>query len=221
MKAASYIILLCTLIMGCDKYTEKIIEPGSCNFIDFYYYQDSTISLGALSNDYIVVAFDTNATESQIKNFIESTKEFDPAYRYKLYSNKIAALKFKQSKSCEEITSVITTLQKTPIVLFINYAMQTNDCNDNFGYPMGNRCVNSYSNAFYVKVKDVNDLTDLNKMIKSTRTELVEQSQFMPQWFILRTNKNSKGDALRMANYFKESKLFEYAGPNPWKLPVE
>lgn len=221
MKTALYIILLCTLLIGCDKYTEKVIEPGSCNFIDFYYYQDSTISLGALSNDYIVVAFDTNATETQIKNFIESTKEFDPTYRYKLYSNKIAALKFNQSKSCEEITAVITALQKTPIVLFINYAMQTNDCNDNFGNPMGNRCVNSYSNVFYVKVKDVNDLTDLNKMIKSTRTELVEQYQFMPQWFTLRANKNSKGDALRMANNFKESKLFEYAGPNPWKLPVE
>lgn len=221
MKAALYIILLCTLLMGCDKYTEKVIEPGSCNFIDFYYYQDSTISLGALSNDYIVVAFDTNATETQIKNFIESTKEFDPAYRYKLYSNKIAALKFKQSKSCEDITAVITALQKTPLVLFVNYAMQTNDCLDNFWNQMGKLCINSYSNYFYVKVKDLNNLTDLNNMIKSTRTELVEQYQFMPQWFTLRANKNSKGDALRMANYFKESKLFEYAHPNPWKLPVE
>lgn len=221
MKALLYSSLLACLLMGCDKYTEKVIEPSNCNFIDFYYYQDSTISLGPLSNDYIIAAFDTNATEAQIKNFIESTKEFDPAYRYKLYSNKIAALKFKQSKSCEEITAVITTLQKTPIVLFVNYAMQTNDCSNNFGYPMANRCVNSYSNIFYVKVKDANDLTDLNKMIKSTRTELVKQHLFMPQWYSLRANKSSKGDALRMANYFKESKLFEYAGPNPWKLPVE
>lgn len=207
--------------MSCDKYTEKIIEPGNCNFIDFYYYQDSTISLGPLSNDYIVVAFDTNATEAQIKNFIESTKEFDPAYRYKLYSNKIAALKFKQSKSCEEITAIIATLQKNSIVLFVHYAMQTNDCFDNFWNQMGKLCINSYSNYFYVMVKDLNNLTDLNNMIKSTRTELVEQYSYLPKWFTLRTTKNSKGDALKMANYFKESKLFVYAGPNPWKLPVE
>jgi hypothetical protein len=221
MKTLFYLLLLGTLLMGCDKYTEEVIEPSTCNFIDFYYYQDSTISLGELSNNYVVVAFDTNTTESEIKNFIAADKEFDPAYRYRLYSNKIAALKLKQSKSCEEITKLITTLQKSPIIDFVHYAMKTNDCTDNFGNNMGNLCVNSYSDHFYVKVKNTNDLTDLNKMIKLTGTELVEQYAFDPYWFILRANKNSKGDALRMANHFKESKLFVHSGPNPWKLPVE
>lgn len=221
MKIAQYSIILFTLLIGCTKSTKKVTEPASCNFIDFYYYQDSTISLGTLSNDYILVSFDTNSTESQIKNFIESTKEFDSKYSYKLYSNKIAVLKFKQSKSCEEITAVIATLQRSPMVFFAHYTMQTADCLDNFWMPMGKLCINSYSSIFYVKVKDPNDLTNLNKVITSTRTELVERYSFAPEWFILKANKNSKGDALRMANYFKESKLFDYAGPNPLKLPVE
>lgn len=112
MKAALYSLLLFSLLTGCDKYTEKLSEPISCNFIDFYYFQDTTISLGALSNHYIVVAFDTNATESQIRNFVAADKEFDSSYQFKLYANKIAPLKFAQPKTCEEITAIIASLQK-------------------------------------------------------------------------------------------------------------
>lgn len=219
MKAALYTIFLCTLLMGCDKYTEKIIEPGNCNFINFYYYGDSIITLGELSNDYITVAFDSSATESQIKSFIAAEKEFDPTFTYTLYGY-FVPLKFKEPKSCQEITAVIATLQKNPMVAFVHYTMKT-DCSYTFMPILGSKCVMIYSNYFRVKVKNVNDLTDLNAMIKSTRTELVNQNSFMPQWFTLRTTKNSKGDALRMANYFQESKLFEYAEPNPWKIPVE
>lgn len=219
MKAALYIILLCTLLMGCDKYTEKIIEPNNCNFINYYYYGDSIITLGELSNDYITVAFDSSATESQIRNFIAVEKIFDTTYHY-TPSSYFVPLKFKEPKSCQEITAVIATLQKNPMVAFVHYTMQT-DCSYNFMPILGSRCVMIYSNAFYVKVKNVNDLSDLNTMIKSTRTELVHQNSYMPQWFTLRATKNSKGDALRMANHFKESKLFEYAEPNLWKIPVE
>ncbi len=221
MKAVLSIFLLCTLLTGCDKYTEKLNEPSSCNFVDFYYYQDTTISLGPLSNYYIVVAFDTNATESQIRNFIIADKEFDASYQPKLYTTKIKPMKFAQPKTCEEITATIARLQKNPMVEFAHYTMQTNDCRDNFGYNMGNLCVNSYSNYFYVQVKDKNDLTDLYKMIQITNTKMVGQDTFMPEWFALKTTKNSKGDAMQMANYFKESKLFVYVNPNPWKLPVE
>lgn len=219
MKAALYIILLYTLLMGCDKYSEKIIEPNNCNLINYYYYGDSIITLGELSNEYITVAFDSSATESQIRNFIAVEKIFDTTYHYTPYSY-FVPLKFKEPKSCQEITALITTLQKNPIVVFVHYTMKT-DCSYTFMPILGSKCIMIYSNYFRVKVKNVNDLTDLNAMIKSTRTELVYQNSFMPQWFTLRANKNSKGDALRMANHFKESKLFEYAEPNPWKIPVE
>jgi hypothetical protein len=51
-------------------------------------------------------------------------------------------------------------------------------------------------------------------MMAETNTQLVEQFQTMPDWFILRATKNSKGDGLHMANYFYESKLFVTAEPD-------
>ena len=87
--------------------------------------------------------------------------------------------------------------------------------------PLGNVCVVYYTNLFNVKVPDENNLTDLYKMIAETKTEFVEQNQFMKGWFTLRSTKNSKGDALKMANYFYESRLFVATEPELGKIPVE
>ncbi len=86
---------------------------------------------------------------------------------------------------------------------------------------MGNLCVDSYSDYFGVKVPDENNLTDLYKMIAETKTVLVEQDQFMKDWFWLKATKNSTGDALKMANYFYESKHFIATEPDILKFPVE
>ncbi|WP_353549632.1 hypothetical protein [Sediminibacterium sp. KACHI17] len=219
MKALFYCLLLSCLLMGCDKYSETVIEPSTCKFINYCYFGDSTATLGELSNSYILVAFDSNATESQIRSFIRSEKEFDSTFTYTLYGN-TAPLKFKQSKDCQDITAFIATLQKDPMVTFVHYTMKT-DCSYTFMPILASRCVNTYSNFFTVKIKDANDLTDLHTMIKLTGTKLVEQDRFSPQWFTLKADKNSKGDALHMANHFKESKLFERAEPKLLKIPVE
>jgi len=191
-----------------------------CNFIDFYYYQDSTISLGKFSDEYLMVAFDSNYTTTQIRSFIAAQKYFDQTYAYTLYGSKMAVLKFNPSKSCEQVSAIIAVLNQQPIIRFAHFTMKTDDCTDSFGQPMAARCINSYNHFFYVKVKNLNDLTGLQKMASETKTTIVEQHSFAPQWFTLSAGKNSKGDALRMANYFRESGLFEFAHPEPMKFPV-
>jgi hypothetical protein len=64
-------------------------------------------------------------------------------------------------------------------------------------------------------------LTDLNKIIAETKTELVKQDEFMPNRFELRATKSSNGDALKMANYFYETGLFQCSEPGISKYPVE
>lgn len=43
----------------------------------------------------------------------------------------------------------------------------------------------------------------------------------MPKWFELRATKNSNGDALKMANHFYKTGLFESSEPGISKYPVE
>ena len=99
--------------------------------------------------------------------------------------------------------------------------MKTDNCTNLIGEQIGDLCINSYGSNFSVKVFDENDLTDLNQKIAETNTELVKQNEFMPKWFELRATKNSNGDALKMANYFYETGLFEHSEPGISKYAVE
>lgn len=221
MRFVLYILFILTLFGGCTKKDIPVQNEQLCNFIDFYYYQDSTISLGKFSDEFLLVAFDSNYTNTQIRSFIAAEKYFDQNYPYTLSGSKIAVLKFKQSKSCEQVSAIIAALNQKPMIRFAHFTMKTDDCMDNFSRPIAARCVNSYSHFFYVKVKNINDLSGLQKMVSETKTTIVEQYSFAPQWFTLSAGKHSKGDALKMANYFRESGLFEYAHPEPMKIPVQ
>lgn len=221
IKGTRYLVFFLILFLGCNKDTTEDRPPGTCNFIDFKYYRDAKDYLGELSTNYIQVAFDTLYTDTEIRKFISSTKDFDQNYKYTLYNSKVAALRLNTTKTCEEISDLIFTLKKNPIIEYVHYTMKTNDCMNWIWQPIGNLCVNSYSSVFYVEVFDANKLTDLQKMMAETKTELLEQNPFMSSWFILKTTKKSIGDALKMANYFYESKLFVTAEPDIIKFPVE
>ena len=116
---------------------------------------------------------------------------------------------------------MISDLQLNSIIAYTHFTMQTDNCENDIWETIGNLCVNSYSSLFYLLVFDETELTDLNNMIAETNTELVEQNRFMKKWFTLSATKNSKGDALKMANYFYESGLFEHSDPDITKYPVE
>ena len=72
----------------------------------------------------------------------------------------------------------------------------------------------------YVFVKDVNDLSDLYAVVQETNTRIIEQDPYMPRWFTISAGKNSKGNALQMANYFYETGKFAAAQPCFWETKI-
>jgi len=226
MKNCILILLIGFTLISCSNGNETEFVQSSCDFINFKYYNGTQHYLGDLSNDYILIAVDTSYRDNEIQNFISSVNDFDQSYNYTIhtigqYKFKEIPLKFNSSKSCEEITQIISEVEQNTIVAYAHYTMQTDDCNNLIFEPMGDLCVNSYGSNFYVKVFNENDLVDLNNMIAQTNTEIVEQNQFMEKWFELRATKNSTGDAMAMANFFYESELFEHSEPGISKYPVE
>lgn len=210
---------------SCDT-DETEVLMGSCDFIDFKYFNGTQDYLGELSNDYILIGVDSIYNDIEIQDFISTINQIDQSYTNKIYSNeqykfKEIPLKFNSSKTCEEITQIISDLEGNPIVAYAHYTLQTENCDNAIWEPIGSLCVNSYGSNFYVKVFDENDLTNLNQMIAETNTELVNQNDFILKWFELRATKNSNGDALAMANFFYESELFEHSEPGISKYPVE
>lgn len=72
----------------------------------------------------------------------------------------------------------------------------------------------SLSHYFYVKLKHEKDFKLLEDLAKQTKVEIVGNDSFMPLWYILSCDKNSKGNALEMANFFYETGHFSSAQPD-------
>jgi hypothetical protein len=64
---------------------------------------------------------------------------------------------------------------------------------------------------FYVRVKNTGDLSDLHAVAEETNTKILYG--FDNNIFTVLAEKTSKGDALQMANYFRETGKFVGAQP--------
>jgi hypothetical protein len=219
--------LILLMILGCEKVEEdKGEEEFKCGYIDFKYYQDKPSFFGEMSGDYLLIGSDTNNIDSAIESFIESCEYFDQSYafdikKYNNYKYKQIVLKLSKTQNCSGISRIISELKKNDIVDYAHYTIQTDDCTNDIWESIGEKCVDSYSSIFYVKVKDTNNLSDLNKTIRETNTIIRNQNKFMSDWYSLIADKNSEGDALQMANYFYETGLFEVSEPDIIKMVVE
>jgi len=176
-------------------------ESKACQYVDFKYYQDQPLSVGEMSAEYIVIGSNSLNNNNEIADLIESKNYFDQNYEYNIssyenYPFKQVALKLNYERSCQEITAIIADLKSNAYVDYAHYGMQTDNCTNDIWETIGDLCINSYSSIFAVKVFDENDLTDLINLMQETNTTLVKQNQFIPQWFHLRADKNSSGDAL-------------------------
>lgn len=70
------------------------------------------------------------------------------------------------------------------------------------------------SNLFYVKLKKVDDVNKLIKLANENSVNVIGYNEFLPQWYTLSCDMNSKGDALQMANMFYETGMFEASEPD-------
>lgn len=225
MKNKIYLIgLIFSFILSCEK-DDKINEL-SCRYTAFMYIPSGIHHLGQMSGDYILIGSDSINSDNLIQDFIKSKYYLDKRYVFKIHSTynypyKYAALKLNITHSCAKITWILDDLEKSSIISFAHYTTQTNDCKNLIWETIGKLCVNSYSNVFYLKVKDTNDLSDLNKILSVTNTWIRAQDQFMSDWYTIFADKNSKGDAIEMANYFHETGLFAVSQPDIIKIVVK
>jgi len=70
------------------------------------------------------------------------------------------------------------------------------------------------THLFYVKLQKEEDLRILEKLASDNSISILGNNEFMPLWHTLSCDRNSKGNALEMANLFYESNFFEASEPD-------
>lgn len=197
-----------------------------CEFTDFseYYYDSSEI--GGLSDQYILIGIEKEIEKSAITEFVQSKQYLDTDYDFKInttpnYAYKDSAIKLRKSSDCNEITWILDDLKKEPLISYAHFTMNTTNCKNDVDEPIGNKCVDSYSNILYVKLKNLSDTLELKNIATETNSEIKAQDSFMPLWFTLYVDKHANYELFEMIDFYKESGLFEHVDPDIIKLAVD
>ena len=167
---------------------------------NYYYYKGNKVSLTLNKNQLTISTFDGFKTSS-IGN--QNFKKVNFIYeKSKASQNKIkyAQLEFKKNITDKEYSQKLNSLRDNPNIKSVmpNYITIN-------GKKIG------MSDYFYVKLKDINDISKLEQLANSKNVEIIEQNKFMPLWYTLRCKKDTKDNTLITANAFYETGLFSSA----------
>jgi len=172
-------------------------------------------------NDCLLVGFFLEAQDAEIVTFINKNGLFKSVDSKKIisYSDlvfhgfdyRVILVETREQKTCSQLKKIISDFEKSPIVAYAHYVFEGGN-SDLWGTPLELDFL-SYVGYFWISVKDENDLTDLYAVVQETNTWIVFQSPFYTDNFLLGANKNSKGDALQMVNYFHETGKFRFSIP--------
>ncbi|MTI22300.1 T9SS type A sorting domain-containing protein [Fulvivirga sp. RKSG066] len=205
-KPLKALLLMCALLtMSTINYAQEYYyyykgekQPLSLNTEYVYLVASSEVSdssaLRSLVNKgAIVEKFDVNDVTKTLKSVGQSTE----GTKY------WAEIKLQQKLSEKEYSAYLKELKAFGAITHASpYFSNANE--DKIGL----------SEYFYVKLRNEKDFGRLSKLAVDLRAEVVGQNKFMPLWYTLKTNNDSKLNALEMANRFYESKMFEHSEPD-------
>ena len=216
MKIAAMALLLAGIFYSCEDY----VSQSECNCKDelFYYnYKGEKQFLSdSFLNDQLCVTFDPQVEDKKIVDYLNQTgffKKVDASkiiythwYGPESHSERGETCVFvttKTKKNCSRLKEIIRTLEKASIVKSADLV-----------FTCDSKCMISFTSYIYVSLKDKDDMHDLYAVMEETNTWINERiDPVFPGCVYVEVNKNPKGNALQMANYFYETGKFASAEP--------
>ncbi len=169
-----------------------------------YYYNDAEKSLGTVYNGMILLSFSQELSHEEATTaagqyaFIQELGQPIHTNSARLYPAKLAA-----GLSCQQVEGAISEVSKDPAVAYAAPYFESAG-----GQLLG------VSNEFIVSVESGRQPAEqvIRRLTAATRTELV--TELNADTFVLRADKNSRGNALEMANFFHKQPLIKHAEPD-------
>lgn len=214
-------LLFLILFSGCvidDPKPEPIPPNTTCSSHQYTYYKNQKIDLSSrLINNYVTVGID----ETDEHNTFSIDTELSDLRKGRLnggsgdfgFSGGLDMYAIKPI-SCTELNNTRLLLHKHKAIRFVSLLYSRKKLNSDINTPYIENYEDFlfYTENFIVELNKSEDLELLSQMITKTKTTLV--SEVKPNQYLIKTNVNSQGDALEMANYFHESSQFKLCIPD-------
>jgi hypothetical protein len=239
-----YLLVLIILFTGCvidDPKPKPIATNTECASYLYTYEKNKKIDLSSrLINNYITVGFESTDYEKTKSSVTHALSSFLTGKQFSFISAVDDSVRFNMPEEfdtyestivyelnnpfrCNELNDLRLKLLKIENVKFVSFLYHRTKLKSDSDVNILNiddfdpSSHNFHSDEFKLKLHNSEDIELLNQMIEKTKTTLVKE--FSTNYFLIRTDVNSKGDALKMANYFHESNLFEFCFPG-WNSSI-
>lgn len=195
MKRSLILCILLALIgWSCKKdYTKK----NHCNK-RYYYYFSNKIQLTEVFDKGSISFYDTLSVDT-INEFL---KQYSNIHCISEPVKSSWIMVTIDSKKCSETDIFLSAIKKDTRVSNCNKFLITDK-----GIEIG------INDIFICKLKSDSSINHMNGLIAKTNTKLVRLDT-LGGYYLIRADKNSKGDALDMADEFFDSVYFEYTEPD-------
>jgi len=180
--------------------------------------------MGSLSGNYVLAGFSEESSEKSILDLVKRLELFHPITATEInqltnHSHQLVVLKLKTTVSPSRLSTIISSLENERLIAFAHPTTEQASCKNAFGESIGEKCIKSFSNFFYLRLEDADDQTLLNLVRSQTNTELINQNSLVENWFTLSADKSASGNALQLSNSIVE-KYGVLAEPDIIELPV-
>lgn len=179
------ILILCVIISQIVLSCKEDDLSNDCKS-RYYYYSSEKIYLNEIPNQGTVSFYDTLTTDEIYQIF----KQYPDTYILSIPSNSRGAIISVVSESCEETDFILSNIRLNPKVSNCSKFLISSE-----GYSLG------IYDVFVCKMKISSNENELEKLIEKTKTQLLKADS-LKRHYLIKADKNSKGDALDMANEF-------------------
>lgn len=189
------LVIFLQIAWSCKKESNNL--NSACKSRFFYDSSGNKLPVNEIFNKGVISFYDTLSFDS----IINILKQYGKIHFTDSSRNSFIIV-YIDSKSCSSTDSIFTAIIKESKV---------SNCSKFMNSPQNNE-IGIYD-IFMCTLKDETSANHLSELLIKTNTRIVGFSTDLDCYFI-RADKNSKGDALDMANEFYESGYFKWAQPN-------
>lgn len=189
-------------------------EDYNSELVDYYWYQGEKITIKQVPNKSFVI-FNTSDKDAIIAAFKREKVKYNPSSIKKYYHSGIDLTNGDESKSFLNHLRAEVDISPEKAYTFpgIVYAAP-------YYYADNGKNIFPLTNLFSVFLRKTSDLKILEEMADEYNINIISRYEELPDMYVLACDRNSKGNALEIANSLYETELFEATEPSFMSLAL-